>query len=149
MSRIENPLNLSQNLAGHKSGSQSNLFSLLPYYLLNNLKRSNDLVQGVLDDPLCPQLEERGDDAPHLLLWEDALDGDPVGVVEMGDRRVLQAWEDPGDGLHLVARGVHLQPHHPLGSQGRLEQGSDGLDLLSLPRVVPRCLVDNHYRHRL
>ena len=81
--------------------------------------KSDDLVQRVFDNSLSPQLDQFGHDLSHFLFVEDAFDGDPIGVIEVGDGRIVEARQYFGDGVDAVVRRVHLETHHIFGSRVR------------------------------
>src|SRR6185369_4106858 len=53
------------------------------------------------------------------------------------------------DGLQVRLRDVHLEADLGLGAERALEEQADLLDLLALPRRVPRVAVRDELRHRL
>ena len=98
----------------------------------------DDLVQGVLDYPFRTELYQLRHDLPDFLFVKDALYGDPVGVVEMGDGGVVEARQYLRDRLNLVVGCVHLQSHHVFGGERGLEEDGDGFDLGPFPGIGPR-----------
>jgi len=98
---------------------------------------TNDLVQRVFDDPRGPFLLEDGDQVPDDLLVDDDLQGEPAGLAQCGDRRVLHRRQHLEDPVEVFATDVHLEADLLLAGE-RLEEQGDVFDLLPLPSILPR-----------
>src|SRR5512141_1191947 len=99
----------------------------------------DDLVQRVFDNPGGPFLLEDGDQIPDDLLVDDDLEGEPAGLAQGGDRRVLHRRQHLEDPVEVAATDVHLETDRLLRAESALEEQGDVPDLFPFPRILP-CL---------